>query len=195
MRSFLMILLLVNTAALKAQDSYHDSISQYHLNYIKTHEVVKGADKDLVQFFAPDKSYLIKARFEPVDDAPWIPFATSGKFKKNYRVYGKLHFTINDTAVQLNIYQSQDLLRSPSYKDYLFLPFTDATTGNETYDAGRYIDLRIEDTRTPEVIIDFNKAYNPYCAYVSGIYNCPIPPKENRLPVAIRAGEMKFLKE
>ena len=84
--------------------------------------------------------------------------------------------------------------RSPSYKDYLFLPFTDATTGNETYDAGRYIDLKIEDTRTPEVILDFNKAYNPYCAYVSDIYNCPIPPKENRLPVAIRAGEMKFLK-
>jgi len=78
------------------------------------------------------------------------------------------------------------------YKNYLFLPFTDATTGVETYESGRYIDLQTGDIKNNQVVIDFNKAYNPYCAYVSGVYNCPIPPRENHLPVAILAGEKRF---
>jgi uncharacterized protein (DUF1684 family) len=66
---------------------------------------------------------------------------SSGPIKKNYRVYGIIHFTINDTAVTLNIYQSQDLMTTKEYKDHLFIPFTDATSGEETYESGRYIDL------------------------------------------------------
>jgi uncharacterized protein len=81
------------------------------------------------------------------------------------------------------------LMGNDQYKNYLFLPFTDATTGIETYESGRYIDLQINDIKNNEVLIDFNKAYNPYCAYVSGVYNCPVPPKENHLIVAILAGE------
>ncbi len=78
------------------------------------------------------------------------------------------------------------------YKDQLFLPFTDLTSGEESYAAGRYIDLIFDDILDNKVIIDFNKAYNPYCAYVSGKYNCPIPPRENSLNVAILAGEKNF---
>ena len=80
------------------------------------------------------------------------------------------------------------------YKDHLFLPFTDLTSGELTYSAGRYIDLKMSDIVENVVVIDFNKSYNPYCAYVSGKYNCPIPPKENQLPVSILAGEKNFLK-
>ncbi|HEX6333812.1 MAG TPA: DUF1684 domain-containing protein, partial [Flavisolibacter sp.] len=87
-------------------------------------------------------------------------------------------------------YQSQNLLNT-EYRNHLFLPFTDATTGKTTYEVGRYIDLQITDIREGWVTIDFNKAYNPYCAYTSG-YNCPIPPAENRLPVAIEAGEKSY---
>jgi uncharacterized protein (DUF1684 family) len=87
----------------------------------------------------------------------------------------------------LNVYQSHTLREKEGYKDYLFLPFTDLTNGNETYGSGRYIDLRIPERET--IIIDFNKAYNPYCAYNYG-YACPIPPKENKLKVEIRAGVM-----
>jgi uncharacterized protein (DUF1684 family) len=83
----------------------------------------------------------------------------------------------------------------PEYKDHLFLPFTDLTSGEETYTAGRYIDLSFEDIIDNKVVIDFNKAYNPYCAYVSGKYNCPIPPRENTLSVAILAGEKNYGKE
>jgi uncharacterized protein (DUF1684 family) len=90
------------------------------------------------------------------------------------------------------VYQSEELMKLPDYADYLFLPFTDATSGEESYANGRYIDLRIKDIGNNQYTIDFNKAYNPYCAYVSGKYNCPIPPAENNLAVAIRAGEMKF---
>jgi uncharacterized protein (DUF1684 family) len=68
----------------------------------------------------------------------------------------------------------------------LFVPFTDATTGQETYGAGRYLDL--DRTSTGIYVVDFNTAYNPYCAY-NPTYDCPVPPKDNRLPVPIRAGE------
>jgi uncharacterized protein len=85
------------------------------------------------------------------------------------------------------------LMNRPEYADYLFVPFTDATTGNETYGSGRYIDLRLGDIKNNTVLLDFNKCYNPYCAYTSG-YNCPIPPKENRLAVAVKAGEKVFPK-
>ncbi len=79
------------------------------------------------------------------------------------------------------------------YKDHLFLPFTDLTSGEESYGGGRYIDLETTGIINNRLVIDFNKAYNPYCTYSDG-YNCPIPPRENDLPVAIRAGEKAFAK-
>ena len=137
---------------------------------------------------------MINCKFERTLNSPWFRMESSGPIKRNYRTYGIIHFTINDSAVTLNIYQSQDLMTSPQYKDHLFIPFTDATSGEETYESGRYIDLEINDIKTDKVLIDFNRAYNPYCAFVSGKYNCPIPPTENRLTVAIRAGEKAFKK-
>jgi uncharacterized protein len=108
-------------------------------------------------------------------------------------VYGKVYFTLNDTIVTLCVYQSQDLMKVNQLKDYLFIPFMDATTGEETYESGRYFDFSIHDIKENVLVVDFNKAYNPYCAYTVG-YNCPVPPKENRINVAILAGEKKFLK-
>lgn len=87
---------------------------------------------------------------------------------------------------------SQDLLQRAEYHNYLFLPFTDVSNAEETYEGGRYMDLTTGDIQNNTVLLDFNKAYNPYCAYVSGKYNCPIPPKENALPVAIKAGEKAY---
>jgi len=75
----------------------------------------------------------------------------------------------------------------------LFIPFADVTSGDETYGTGRYIDISTKDIINNTVVIDFNKAYNPYCAYSNG-YNCPIPPAENYLAVAIKAGERSFAK-
>lgn len=173
---------------------YHDSIDHYISTYMQSHEVIKGDDRSLFRFYPADEQYRVTAQFEKVDDGKWFTMETSGSIKQTYRVYGTLSFTIHDTAIKLNIYQSQDLMNIDGYKEYLFLPFTDLTSGEETYAAGRYLDFTIPDIANNTLVIDFNKAYNPYCAYVSGKYSCPVPPRENDLPVAIRAGEKIFAK-
>ena len=174
--------------------TYKDSIERFLKKYVNDHEVVTGKDKALMAFFPVNENYHINCKFVRTINTPWFRMESSGPIKKNYRVYGKIHFTIHDTAVSLNIYQSQDLMATQQYRDHLFIPFTDATSGEETYESGRYIDLETTDIKNDRVLIDFNKAYNPYCAYVSGKFNCPIPPAENRLAVAIRAGEKAFAK-
>jgi Uncharacterized conserved protein len=83
-----------------------------------------------------------------------------------------------------------EFIQSGSYRGTLFLPFADETSADETYGAGRYLDLK----KTPgasTMVLDFNKAYNPYCAY-SDNFSCPFPPKENILKVAIKAGEKSY---
>lgn len=136
-------------------------------------------------FFPINLSYRVRAKFERTQNA--IPFempTVSGK-TSTYEEYGKLYFYINDTPFVLHIYQSHRLRKTKEYADYLFLPFSDKTNGVETYGGGRYIDLPIPDS--DEMVIDFNKAYNPYCAYTTG-YNCPKVPEENKLNIKIPAG-------
>ncbi len=193
MRILLILLCYLFTGISFAQSkTYKDSVEAYLKKYVREHEVVRGKDKELMAFYPVNEKYLIKCKFKRSMNSPWFRMESSGQIKRNYRVYGTIHFLINDTTVTLNIYQSQDLMATDKYRDHLFIPFTDATSGEETYESGRYIDLEIKDTKNDIVVIDFNKAYNPYCAYVSGKFNCPIPPAENRLPVAIRAGEKAF---
>ena len=153
--------------------------------------MVKGKDKKYLSFFAIDSNYRVNAVFERVTDTIGFTMKTSGNGKDHYFKYGKLSFTINGTGLYLFIYQSKDLMKSKDYADYLFVPFTDLTTGDRTYGSGRYLDFTIPQIINNTLLIDFNKSYNPYCAY-STEYHCPIPPKENLLPIAINAGEMNF---
>ena len=115
----------------------------------------------------------------------------SGK-QKPYREYGQVSFRIKDTLLTLHVYQNIDLINNATYKNYLFVPFNDLTNYVATYGGGRYIDITIDDIKNGKVLIDFNKCYNPYCAYADG-YSCPIPPKENYLQMEIRAGEKAFI--
>jgi len=195
LRYSLPLLLTICVTNLFGQSSYKDSLQTYLDHYVKDHEVVQATDKKYFQFYTVNESYRVMATFEKAKDNKWFLMETSGLQKKTYRVYGTVSFTIHDTLVKANIYQSQNLLADPKYKDYLALMFTDKTTGDETYEAGRYIDLAVEDIKNNKLVIDFNKAYNPYCAYVKGKYSCPIPPRENYLPVAIEAGEKSFGKK
>ena len=190
---FFALFALQTSFSFSQKKSYADSFKHFRNNYIKSHGVVKGSDKSLLQFYPADKHYRLIARFEKIENSPWFMMETSGPIKKSHRVYGKIHFTIHDTAVTLCIYQSSDLLKTKEYKNYLFIPFMDGTTGYETYESGRYLDLRLSDIKKETIAVDFNKAYNPYCAYESEGYNCPVPPKENRIMVAIMAGEKKYL--
>ena len=189
----LLILLLFLTAS-SQHISYTDSIKHFISNYIATHDVLQEDEKKYLQFFPIDETYAVTAAFEKTTNSAWFEIPTSGKIKKTFRLYGIARFAIHDTILSLNIYQSQNLLQTVKYSDYLFLPFTDLTTGNESYHTGRYIDLTLKEINDNKIIIDFNKAYNPSCAYVSGKYNCPVPPRENHLPVAINAGEKSYLK-
>jgi len=195
MRIFCILVCFVFTGFVFAQSkNYKDSTEAYFKKYVREHEVVTGKDKELMSFFPANERFRINCRFERTINSPWFRMESTGPIKRNYRIYGIIHFSVNDSVVSLNIYQSQDLMITQQYKDHLFIPFTDATSGEETYESGRYIDIEINDIKSDKVLIDFNRAYNPYCAYVSGKYNCPIPPSENRLSVAIPAGEKAFRK-
>ncbi len=142
-----------------------------------------------LNYFEPDLTYRIRARMVVDTSAPPFPFATNTARRPTFRVYGKAEFSMHDTACVLTVFQNMDALHDPEYGNLLFLPFQDKTNGVSTYDAGRYLDISIPDSMY--FWIDFNRAYNPYCAY-SSRWSCPLAPFENQMNVAIRAGEKKY---
>ncbi|MBS9461627.1 DUF1684 domain-containing protein [Flagellimonas sp. 389] len=149
-------------------------------------------DFEGLDFFVPDTTYVVKARFERTPDA--VPFLMPSTTDEKTReiVYGIAHFQLNGIEHELEIYQSLDLISQKQYRDYLFLPFLDETNGAETYGGGRYIDLTIPEGDT--ITIDFNKAYNPYCVY-NKKYSCPLVPRQNYLRTSVRAGVKAFVKD
>ncbi|MGI9550375.1 MAG: DUF1684 domain-containing protein [Aurantibacter sp.] len=148
-------------------------------------------DFEGLDFFAPDTNYVVTAKFFRTPDA--IPFLmpTTTERKSREVVFGIAEFFLNEKNHRLEIYQNQELMTEEGYEDYLFLPFTDQTNGEDTYAGGRYIDLRIPNS--DDLVIDFNQAYNPYCTY-NKKYSCPIVPNVNALATAIRAGVKDFKK-
>ena len=183
----------------KKDSSYEDEIKlfQYDLNREfadaskspLTEEDVKTFKA--LEFFEIDENYNIEADFELTPNTPIFEMPTTTERLPLYRKYGIARFTLNGKKMELSIYQNQQLMSDWEYKDYLFLPFNDATNGTSTYGGGRYMDLEIPSEGSKKIRIDFNKAYNPYCAY-SHKYSCPIPPSENNLPVAIPVGVKAF---
>jgi uncharacterized protein len=192
-RIFLLMLsvFLCSITAAQKKDFYVEEIRAYQKNYVKNHEVVVKKDKKYFHFFPVSSDYNVTCSFEKINDTVGFTMTTSANTIKHYYKYGRLDFMISGKEYLLFIYQSKDLMQDEKYKDYLFVPFTDATTGDETYGSGRYLEFYKQDIQNNSLQLDFNKAYNPYCAY-SPNFKCPIPPKENRLPVAIKAGEMNF---
>lgn len=139
--------------------------------------------------FPYDPTYRVEAWFKPARRPREFDMKTSTARTPKYRTVGELVFRLHGRTYKLPVYQNVELSARPEYADYLFLPFTDLTNGTETYGGGRYVDL--QGPLGERVAIDLNNAYNPYCAY-SDRYSCPIPPLENHLAVAIRAGVKKY---
>lgn len=185
--------LLISQISFAQKDFYAEAIKAYQKKYVDSHEVVKKNDKKYFRFFPVSKTYNVNCRFEKLSDTTGFTMKTSANTLKHYFRYGKLSFTIAGKEFRLFVYQSKDLMKTERYKDYLFVPFTDLTSGDQSYGSGRYLEFYIQDIKNNSLQLDFNKAYNPYCAYSPG-YKCPIPPKENALPVAVKAGEMNFAK-
>ncbi|UOK41985.1 MULTISPECIES: DUF1684 domain-containing protein [Flavobacterium] len=142
-----------------------------------------------LDFYPVDMSFCVEAKLVKTPNEKPFAMKTTGSRTPLYVKYGELHFVLKGKECKLNVYQSIDLSKQEKFKNYLFLPFTDLTSGVESYGGGRYIDLEASDSSA--ITLDFNKAYNPYCAYNEG-YSCPIPPKENDILVEVRAGVMKF---
>lgn len=134
-----------------------------------------------LKYFPPDPEYVVPASLNPAKERVVVDMLTSqGKARKHQRV-GVLEFTLKGQPLTLGAF-----VEAGAGLDRLFVPFSDMTSGTETYPAGRYLEL--DRTTSGVYTIDFNKAYNPYC-YYNASYDCPYPPRESRLPVPVRAGE------
>ncbi|MFT7065004.1 MAG: hypothetical protein ACJAUO_000571 [Sediminicola sp.] len=147
-------------------------------------------DFEGLAFFQPDTTFRVVAKFVRTPEA--IPFMmpTTTDRKSKEVTFGVAYFSLKGEKYELQVYQNQELMLEEKYEDYLFLPFLDATNGEESYSGGRYIDLSIPEGDS--LTIDFNKAYNPYCAY-NKKYSCPIVPVINSLPLKIRVGVKAFV--
>ncbi len=134
-----------------------------------------------LKYFPPDPDYVVPASLNPSKERIIVEMPTSqGKIRRHERV-GVLEFTLKGQPLTLGAF-----IEAGAGLDRLFVPFSDMTSGTETYAAGRYLEL--DRTSSGVYTIDFNKAYNPYC-YYNAEYDCPYPPRESRLPLPIRAGE------
>ncbi|WP_452231797.1 DUF1684 domain-containing protein [Lacinutrix sp. MEBiC02595] len=144
-----------------------------------------------LDFFKFDAKFVVTATLERTPDSEWFKMKTTTDRVSKERVYGVLFFQLNGKNYRLDIYQGQDLMQKKGFEDYLFLPFIDNTNGDTTYGGGRYIDLRIPEGDT--LTLDFNQAYNPFCAY-NEKFSCPIVPRNNYVDESIEAGVKAFVK-
>ncbi|MBP9925852.1 MAG: DUF1684 domain-containing protein [Cyclobacteriaceae bacterium] len=140
-----------------------------------------------LQYFPIDQKYRIKAKLRAIESKKVVLLSTSDGKEQNYLEYAYAEFSLDGKENQLLILELMDT--GPN-RGKLFLAFADETSGNETYGAGRYLDLK-KVPAASSVILDFNLAYNPYCAYNES-YSCPFPPRENILKMPILAGEKNY---
>lgn len=175
-----------SSTLIKAIKQFHDDLNKEYKS-AETSPLPKEKREKFggINFFPVDLDYVVTAKFVRTPNEKIFAMPTSGNSAKQFVKYGEAAFELKGRQYKLSIYQSVELAMQRKYRDYLFIPFRDATSGKETYGGGRYIDLTIP--RNDSVIINFNLAYHPYCAYTEG-YKCPIPPRENYLPVKIEAG-------
>ena len=147
------------------------------------------ANFESLDFFPIDSNFIVNAKLTLHKDGEPFPMKTTTDRLPIYKIYATANFEIQGKAFSLEIYQNEKLVLTAEYEDYLFLPFTDKTNGDSSYGGGRYLDLKLPEGDS--IIIDFNQAYNPYCAY-NDKYSCPIPPKSNNLDIEVLAGVKTF---
>ena len=191
----ILLLLCTNVIAQNFNEETETFRKHYKEDFLKSkNSPLKKEDLSYLRFFEPDSTYRVTAVFKRIQKSRPFEMPTYSDTNKTYVKYGELKFRLHGKKQSLTVYRSLSLQTLPQYRDYLFLPFKDKTNGTESYGGGRYIDLRTGDIKENIVILDFNKAYNPYCAYSDG-YHCPIPPAANHLSAKIEAGEKNFGKE
>ena len=149
---------------------------------------IKASDLEYLKglaYYPVDKAFAFHTALRRLPEPAEVTVATSKNRPRIMLHLGELPFMFEGAEYALQVFAPKDT----SEGNYWFIPFTDATSGGETYGAGRFLD--IEDISSDSTVLDFNYAYNPYCAY-NERYDCPIPPPENHLPIEIRAGEKEY---
>ena len=147
-------------------------------------------------YYEVDPAYLVKGTLKRLPGGEIFEMETSTDRRPEYIRYGVFTGELNGASITLEVYRQVALISNPLYRESLFVPFVDATTGNETYGSGRYIEFDLESIDDAlitehEVTLDFNLCFSPYCSY-NPKYSCPIPPSANHLSIAIEAGEKKW---
>jgi len=193
--TLLFLLIGLNTFAQSYAEQIAKHRESYKQDFIKeSRSPLKTEDLKNLHFYDADSNYKVEAKVEILENEKVFKMPTYDGTSKEFYRYAKISFLINHKPLQMTLYKSIALASNPSYKDLLFLPFTDETNNKESYGGGRYIDLNSSDIKDGKIEVDFNKAYNPYCAYSEG-YRCPVPPEENDLPLEIKAGEKLYTGE
>ncbi|MHC5200885.1 DUF1684 domain-containing protein [Myroides sp. LJL119] len=153
----------------------------------KTSPLPKDALKTFssLEFFPISEKYIFSGKLKLTPDEKPFEMLTTTNRRPFYKKYGEITFVNNNVTYTLDVFQDLTLIQEPEYKDNLFLPFTDLTSGVTSYGGGRYLNLTIPET--DQIIINFNTAYNPYCVY-NPKYSCPVPPQQNFLNFEVNAG-------
>lgn len=147
---------------------------------------MRGEQFPGLDYYDPDPEYRFVLSLSEHDDPERITVETTADGEQTYLRWGEFRFELDGERYTLQAY------RPDQQTDRLWVPFRDATNGDETYGAGRYIDLEFDHHRTADGwVLDFNTAYNPTCAY-NYAYECPMVPTDNWLDVRIEAGERDF---
>ncbi len=144
---------------------------------------------DGLNFFPVDLDYRIYTRIREYDAKDTITMVTTKQKKQSYLRWGEFSFSIHNQTDTLHVYKP--IHNDEGHPPYFFIPFYDETNGESTYGGGRYLDINVQQGNK-KYVIDFNRAYNPYCAYDYDRWSCPLPPMENRVDFRITAGEKKF---
>lgn len=198
MRSLALSLFLLSGFCCIAQ-SHKEDVAKFRQHYkeefiTEKNSPLKAEDTSFLRFYPADEKYKVVADVVLTKDAKAFKIPTHSRKEKEFKEYAVLQFKLKGKNLQLHAYQNTAWEKSEKLKDLLFIPFTDNTNNTETYGGGRYIDLDVKDIKDGKIVLDFNKCYNPYCAFAEG-YSCPIPPRENSLDYSIKAGEKLFGKE
>jgi uncharacterized protein len=150
--------------------------------FAKSKETFQG-----LHYFPPDLKFKVQAALLPIQNKKMMLLPTSDGKEKKYLEHAHAEFTLDGIENKLLILE---MTEPGPHRGTLYLAFADETSAGETYGAGRYLEVK-KVPGASSVLLDFNKAYNPYCAYSDG-YSCPFPPKGNILKVAIKAGEKSY---
>ena len=202
MRHLFTFILLFSASLIFAQnDSYVDSIQE--LRKIKDVKYLTGEDSPLLEedqkkekglnYFVINPNYAVEAQYKLVKRSRKFKMKTSTERLPEYKKFASVTFQLpgKNKKYELFLYQNIDFVKNKEYKNHLFLPFIDLTSGEQSYGGGRYLDLEQPKKGVKTLMLDFNLLYNPYCSY-NHRYSCPIPPLENFLDYLLEAGEKVY---